>query len=722
MRWVSLIALAAAFAAGTTQAKPIDYRDHVTITRDDWGIAHVHGHSDADTVYGAIYAQAEDDFNRIERNYLTALGRTAEADGEKAIWADLRQRLFIDEATLKADYAKSPPWLKALMTAWAAGLNDYLKTHPRVHPAVIRHFEPWMALSFTEGSIGGDIERAPLTQLQDFYGNQALALNDDEKGLPYREPSGSNGIAISPARSADGHALLWINPHTSFFFRSELEMTSDQGLMAYGASTWGQFFIYQGFNADAGWMHTSSGVDSVDEFAETIVKSADGRLSYRYGDQLRPVTQKTVTVAYRTADGTLAQRRFTTYATHHGPIIRQADGKWIAMALLNAPIAALEQSWLRTKTHDLAGFLKVAQLKANSSNNTLFADRKGETAYLHPQFVPLRDDRFDYTKPVDGSDPATDWKGLTSLDALPRVINPKTGWVFNSNNAPWASAGPDSPKPADYPKYMDQVGENARGWHAVKLLNEVEAPLTPQGVIKLAFDPWLPAFDRLVPPLKAAYDRLPADDPRRARLAGPVADLSTWDKRWGLQSTQASLAVFWGEALWAFEAPRAKAAGKNTLDYMIADSPDEDRLNALVQALDRLKTDFGSEQVPWGQINRFQRNDAAIVQTFDDAKPSTPVPFTSSQWGSLAAFGAKRYPGTKRYYGTLGNSFLAVVDFGPRVQAWAVTAGGESGHADSPHFRDQVDRYVAGDLRPVYFYPDQLKGHTERTYRPGDQD
>ncbi len=653
---------------------------------------------------------------------MTALGRTAEADGEKAIWADLRQRLFIDEATLKADYAKSPPWLKALMTAWAAGLNDYLKTHPRVHPAVIRHFEPWMALSFTEGSIGGDIERAPLTQLQDFYGNQALALNDDEKGLPYREPSGSNGIAISPARSADGHALLWINPHTSFFFRSELEMTSDQGLMAYGASTWGQFFIYQGFNADAGWMHTSSGVDSVDEFAETIVKGAGGRLFYRYGNQLRPVTQKTVSVAYRIADGSLARRQFTTYATHHGPIIRQADGKWIAMALLNAPIAALEQSWLRTKTHDLAGFLKVAQLKANSSNNTLFADRKGETAYLHPQFVPLRDNRFDYTKPVDGSDPETDWKGLTPLDALPRVINPKTGWVFNSNNAPWASAGPDSPKAVDYPKYMDQVGENARGWHAVKLLNEVETPLTPQGVIKLAFDPWLPAFDRLVPPLKAAYDRLPADDPRRARLTGPVADLTTWDKRWGLQSTQTSLAVFWGEALWALEAPRAKAAGKNTLDYMIADSPDEDRLNALVQALDRLKTDFGSEQVPWGQINRFQRNDAAIVQTFDDAKPSTPVPFTSSQWGSLAAFGAKRYPGTKRYYGTLGNSFLAVVDFGPRVQAWAVTAGGESGHADSPHFRDQVDRYVAGDLRPVYFYPDQLKGHTERTYRPGDQD
>jgi acyl-homoserine-lactone acylase len=720
VRRVSAVALVLALGAGSAAARPVDYRNHVTITRDDWGIAHVHGQTDADAVFGTIYAQAEDDFNRIERNYLTALGRTAEADGEKAVWADLRQRLFIDETTLKADYARSPPWLKSLMDAWAAGLNYYLETHPDVHPAVIHHFEPWMALSFTEGSIGGDIERAPLTQLEAFYDHQALALNDDEKGLPYREPQGSNGIAISPGRSADGHALLWINPHTSFFFRSELEMSSDQGLMAYGAATWGQFFIYQGFNGDVGWMHTSSGVDSVDEFAETIVKTADGRLSYRYGNELRPVTQKTVTIAWRTADGTLARRRFTTYATHHGPIIRAENGKWIAMALLNAPIAALEQSWLRTKTHDLAGFLKVARLKANSSNNTLFADRKGETAYLHPQFVPLRDNRFDYTKPVDGSDPAADWKGLTALDALPTVVNPKTGWVYNSNNAPWTSAGPDSPRAADYPKYMDQVGENARGWHATKLLNGLGEPLTPQGVIRLAFDPWLPAFDRLVPPLRTAYDRLPADDPRRARLEVPVAALSAWDKRWGLSSRETSLAVFWGEALWALEAPRAKAAGVNTLDYMIADSSDDDRLNALIQAVDRLTADFGGWQVAWGEINRFQRNDGAIIQTFDDAKPSTPVPFTSSQWGSLAAFGAKRYPGTRRYYGTVGNSFLAVVDFGPRVLAWAVTAGGESGHPDSPHFEDQVDRYAAGRLRPVYIYPDDLKGHVERVYKPGN--
>ena len=134
----------------------------MTITRDDWGIAHVRGRTDADAVFGMIYAQAEDDFNRIETNYLDRLGRLAEAEGEKAIWQDLRARLYMEPDDLQARYAASPDWLKRLMDAWADGLNFYLATHPEVRPRAITRFEPWMALSFTEGSIGGDIERIPL--------------------------------------------------------------------------------------------------------------------------------------------------------------------------------------------------------------------------------------------------------------------------------------------------------------------------------------------------------------------------------------------------------------------------------------------------------------------------------------------------------------------------------------------------------------------------------
>src|SRR6185312_12403942 len=313
------------------------------------------------------------------------------------------------------------------------GLNYYLATHPKVKPRVIGHFEPWMALSFTEGSIGGDIEKISLPELEAFYGPRRTAALSNDEAWRFKEPSGSNGFAISPSITEGGHALLLINPHTSFYFRSELQMTSDQGLNAYGAVTWGQIFVYQGFNEDAGWMHTSTGADTVDEFAETIARKGGSR-AYRYGGETRPLTGSTITIPYRAEGGRMAQQSFTVYRTHHGPIVRACQGKWIAVSLLNKPIEALEQSFGRTKTHDLAAFLKVSELDANSSNNTLFADSKGETALLLPQFMPRRDNRFDYTKPVDGSDPATDWRGMTPFSDMPKVINPRAGWVYNSND------------------------------------------------------------------------------------------------------------------------------------------------------------------------------------------------------------------------------------------------------------------------------------------------
>ena len=381
------------------------------------------------------------------------------------------------------------------------------------------------------------------------------------------------------------------------------------------------------------------------------------------------------------------------------------------------PVPALEQSYLRTKATDLASYLKVAERKANSSNDTLFADSKGEIAFLMPQFMPVRDSRFDYTRPVDGSDPATDWHGLHTLASLPSVLTPQTGWVHNTNDWPWSAAGADSPKAADYPRYMDQVGGNARGVHADLLLTG-KSGWTPAGLRDAAFDSYLPAFARLVPELVKAWDELPADDPRRVSLKEPVALLRGWDYRWSADSAATGLAVFWGDQLWREVGSFAQAERMNVPDYIAARVSAKDRLAALSVAVDRLTRDFGSWRTPWREINRFQRLDDAIAPHFDDGKGSAPVPFTSAQWGSLASFGARPW-GTRRYYGTSGNSFVAVVEFGPRVKAMAVMAGGQSGDSASPHFADQIGRYAAGDLRPVYFYPEDLKGHVERSYHPG---
>ena len=691
--------------------------EDVRIVRDDWGIAHVHGKTDADAAFGMIYAQAEDDFNRIETNYLNATGRLAEAEGESAVYRDLRMKLFIDPVDLKAEYAASPDWLKRLMDGWADGLNFYLHEHPQTTPRVIRRFEPWMALSFSEGSIGGDIESVSLKDLEAFYGEQKVALlTPAEPSSLFKEPTGSNGIAIAPGNTADRHALLLINPHTSFFFRSEQQVTSDQGLDAYGAATWGQFFLYQGFNERVGWMHTSTTADAIDEFVETIAKK-DGRLFYRYGKELRPVAISTIVVPYQTASG-LKSKTFTVFKTHHGPIVRAADGRWISVDLMNKPVEALSQSFLLTKARTYKDFMQVMALKANSSNNTVYADADGNIAYLHPQFIPRRNNRFDYTQPVDGADPATDWQGLHRLDEAPHLLNPPNGWIMNTNDGPWSAAGPSSPRQADYPRYMDAKGENPRGLHATRLLTG-RTDFTLDRLQAAAFDSYLPAFAQLIPPLIRDYDGLAPSDPYRAQLADKIAALRAWDDRWSLTSTETSLAVFWGEDLWKSVEADAKVQKVNIYDYMAQRTSPEQKLAALKRASDRLQRDFGAWRTPWGQINRFQRLTGDIVQPFDDAKPSIPVKFTSAQWGSLASFGAHAYPNTKKYYGTSGNSFVAVVQFGDKVRARAVTAGGESGDPKSPHFDDQAGRYASGDLREVYFYPADLAGHVERSYHPG---
>jgi acyl-homoserine-lactone acylase len=740
-----LLTLASACATvpspGSPQSEQARWQAHarnVTIARDDWGIAHVRGKTDADAVFGMIYAQAEDDFNRIETNYLTNLGRLAEAEGEKAIWSDLRYRLFLDHEDLKARYAASPAWLQRLMNAWADGLNHFLAENPQVRPRVLTRFEPWMALSFTEGSIGADFERVPLEPLRKFYaggGDVRPAMETPIRGKPCStaatvttaskasakddEPRGSNGIAIAPAITENGRALLLINPHTSFFFRSELQMTSDEGLNAYGAATWGQFFIYQGFNDRVGWMHTTSGLDSVDEFAERV-SNQSGTPSYRYGSEERPVQTRTLSLRYCTSEGVVGTRTFQTYRTHHGPITREEGGRWIATALMHRPVEALSQSYLRTKARDFAGFQRALEFRANSSNNTLYADANGTIAYLHPQFIPRRNDRFDYTKPVDGSDPATDWGEIHSLTEAPRVVNPPNGWVMNTNNWPYSAAGANSPRASAFPRYMDTFGENPRGRHALMLL-ENSRGWTLDKLQAAAYDSYQPGLAVMVPSLVAAFDRLPQNSPLRRRLADPVAQLRNWDYRWGVASVPNTLAVLWAEQLIASTSSVAGRPARNQFpEWAAAEISDGDKLAAFSAILDRLEKDFGSWRTPWGEINRFQRLTGDIVHPFSDQGPSIPVGFTGGTWGSLASFGAAPRNGSKRWYGTSGNSFVAVVEFGPRVRARAVHAGGESGNPASPHFNDQAQRYATGNLRDVYFYPDELRGRTTRTYRPGE--
>jgi acyl-homoserine-lactone acylase len=699
----------------------------VEIIRDDYGIPHVYGKTDADAVFGMIYAQAEDDFNRIEMNYLNAMGRMAEAEGESAIWSDLRMRLFIDPVEIQKQFKASPPWLQTLCTAWASGLNYYLHMHPETKPKVLGRFEPWMALTFSEGSIGGDIEDVSLKGLEAFYGapggaGGAPVAVSTSTSLPDRldrldlEPRGSNGIAIAPQNTVNKRPLLLINPHTSFFFREEAQMVSEEGLNAYGAATWGQFFIYQGFNANTGWMHTSSGADVIDEFAETVTKTGDSWV-YLSGGVDQPMVSRKVSINVLGAAGRTS-REFTVFYTSHGPVVREANGKWISVALMQEPVKALTQSWTRTKAKNLAEFRTSMELHTNSSNNTVFADREGNIAYFHANRVPKRNPKYDWSKPVDGADTATTYRGIHSLDESPNMINPSTGWIQNTNNWPYSVSGAASPKASAYPKYMETYPENPRGVHAIRVLKD-RKDFTLETLRDAAYDSYLPAFADLIPSLISAYDNVGMNDPLRGRLGEQILQLRQWDYRWAENSVPTTLAVFWGEEMWRQVRADAESEDMSVYDYIARKTSPAIKLQALAAASDTLQSHFGSWKTFWGDVNRFQRRTGDIVQPFSDVAPSVAVPFASARWGSLAAFGSRPYPGTKKWYGTVGNSFVAVVEFGDSVRAKAVTAGGLNGNPASKHFNDQAERYAAGNLRDVYFYRTQLTGHTERSYRPG---
>ncbi len=727
MRILSLIFLVL-FVACKKEIKPqtpidllTNQAKNVTIIRDLYGVPHIYGKTDADAVFGMLYAQCEDDFKRVEQNYIWATGRLAEVEGEKALYSDLRAKLFMTQEEAIANYEKSPEWLKKLCDAFANGINYYLHTHPEVKPRLITHFEPWMPMYFSEGSIGGDIERISTRKIKALYTSNmeisetekaAIALENKQK--EEIEPQGSNGIAISGKLTKSGNAMLLINPHTSFFFRGEIHVVSEEGLNAYGAVTWGQFFVYQGFNEKTGWMHTSTYTDVMDEFEEDLIK-IEGKLMYKYGEELRPVDSSQVTLKYKEGS-VLKEKVFPKYKTHHGPITHKNNKQWVATAMMWEPIKALEQSYIRTKQNGYAGFRKMMDIKTNSSNNTVYADAEGNIAYFHGNFIPKRDVQFNYTKPVDGSNPKTDWKGLHPVDETITLLNPKNGWLQNCNSTPFTAALEYSPKKENYPRYMSIDRENFRGVHAINLLKN-KKEYTLDSLIELAHDPYLPAFEALIPGLVKAYDQLKGSK----ELAQPIEVLRNWDYKTSKKSVAMSLAHFYGVVYGRKgKRPNETMNEMALFNYFGNQSPLKERLSLFAEVVKQLEADFGTWNTPWGDINRYQRINGDIRQPFDDSKPSIPVGFASGRWGALAAYGMRYGNHTKKIYGTRGNSFVAAVEFDDKVKAKTILAGGQSSDPSSPHFGDQAQPYADVKFKDALYYKEDVLKHAKRTYKPGE--
>lgn len=679
----------------------------VTVIEDNWGVPHIYGKTDADAVFGLLYVQCEQNFQRVEMNNLEMMGRLSEVAGKKTLYDDLKMKMIYDSSAAILDYNKSVPWFKKLLHAAADGVNFFLYKHPDVKPAVLRRFEPWFTLLRTNGSISAtQTGGVTMEELRSLYKIDDASTSFNKETPSYKaDRTGSNGFAVGPLKTKSGNAILYINPHTSFYYRTEVQMVSDEGLNAYGGVTWGTFFVFQGFNEHCGWMHTSGDADVADLFIEKIEKRGDG-FAYLYNGKEYPVKSKQLIVNYK-QDNVLRKETFTTYATVHGPVMGIRNGQWLSLREANRSLNALMQSWLRIKAKGFNDFKKIMDLRANTSDNTVFADDKGNIAYWHGNFIPKRNPKFDYSLPVDGTTSATDWKGLHTLDETVHVYNPATGWIQNCNSTPFTVSGTSSPKKEAYPTYMAPDGETPRAVNAIRLLSGAK-DITLDKMIAIGYDHYLSAFDDLLPTLFKTYSGLPKTDPLKQKLEEPLYLLQLWDRYASASSVATTLAVEWA---WKLAANR----GTSDAALMLKNTTALEQLQLLQEVMNDLEKNFKTWKVAWGDINRYQRT---ADDKFNDDEQSWPVALGPGTWGSIPSFSTRRTD-TKKRYGVHGNSFVAAVEFGSRLKAKTILVSGESFNPLSKHFTDQASGYIEGKFKDINFYKADVLKKAERTYHPG---
>jgi acyl-homoserine-lactone acylase len=661
----------------------------VTIYRDRYGVPHVFGKTDASTVFGFAYAQAEDNFWRVEENFISALGRAAEVYGERRLDDDRRNRALEIPRLAREEYRRLDPKMRALCDAFAAGFNYYLATHPETSPRLLTKIEPWYTLAFIRYNYfqnGFSRDPALRSGFETAQADRALADN-----------IGSNGWVIGPSRSKTGHPMLLINPHLPFFGTGQVyegHVHSDEGWNFTGYTRFGFPFPYVGHNEDAGWVSTDNAADLEDVYAEVFDDPARP-LAYRYGNSHRLATERVENIRVKTDRG-FEERSIKMIRTHHGPVLGKRDGKLLTIRMAHFE----DDGWLRewydmTRARTLAQMKRALRPQRMLFGNVMYADSAGNIYYLYNGAVPRRDPRFDWTKPVDGSDPATEWRGYHTIDELPQLTNPRSGWMQNCNTTPFLLTSEGNPDPAHFPKYMVQEGDNPRGRIARKILDS-KLTWTFEEWTQIAFDTRVIMADELLPgwleELKGTTD---------SRLGEVYAVLSQWDHRATDDSIATTLFNRWHEHLdRASQTPQA-------------------RVEALTESLNELEQRFGTWKVKWGDLNRLQRRDESKGEEFDDARPSLPVPGISGADGAVFTFYADEAQGQKRFYGVAGATYISVVEFGPQVRALSVHTFGASGDPNSRHYFDQAGLYARGQFKPAWFRLPEIRANLESAYHPG---